>query len=154
MLLFLKIKNTDMEKFRVLEDDATADIAYFAYGKSLEEMYENAALGLFSLIAELQKVDERQVDLITVEAEDREALMLDFLNELIYRWDTEGVLFSSFSCELDETSEGLKLVAECKGEVFDEERHEINAEVKAVTYFGMEVKKENDTWKTKVTPDV
>lgn len=143
-----------MDKFKVLEDDATADIAYLAYGKSLEEMYENAALGLFSLITDIQNVEKRQVDFITIEAEDREALLIDFLNDLLYKWDVEKVLFSNFSCELNEEEESLKLTAECRGEAFDKEKHKIKAEVKAVTYFGMEIKEKDGIWETKITPDV
>ncbi len=143
-----------MERFRVLEDDATADIAYVAYGKSLEEMYENAALGLFSLMTDIDSVESVQIDFIKVEAEDREALMLDFLNELIYRWDVDKVLFSDFSCKIKEVEDGLVMTAKCRGETFDEERHVMKVGVKAVTYFGMEVRERCGVWETKITPDV
>lgn len=144
-----------MEKrFEVIEDDATADIAYVARGGSLEEMYENAALGLFGIITDLEDVEEMQTDVITVEAEDREALLLDFLNELLYRWDVDRVLFSVFSCDLKEKEDGLELTAECRGEAFDGERHEAKVGVKAVTYFGMEIKEEDGAWTGRITLDV
>ncbi len=143
-----------MDKFKVLEDEATADIAFVAYGKSLEELYENAGIGIFSLITKIEDVDQIQVDLITIEAEDREALMLDFLNELVYRWDTEKILFSDFSCSIDESDGSLRLSAECRGEIFDEDKHKIKASIKAVTYFGMKIVEEDGIWKSKITPDV
>ncbi|MFP4116387.1 MAG: archease, partial [Candidatus Aenigmatarchaeota archaeon] len=138
--------------FEILEDEATADIAYLAHGESLEELYENAAFGLFSIITDPDKVREMQTDLVSVAAEDREALLLDFLNELLYLWDVEKVLFSEFSCEIREDGE-LEISAECSGEKFDPERHEAKVEVKAVTYFGMEVTEEDGIWKAKVTLD-
>ncbi len=154
MFIFLKSEGKGMKKFEVLEEEATADVAYKAYGESLEEMYSNAALGLFSLITDIKSVDVKQVDLITVEAEDKEALLLDFLNELIYRWDVEKILFSDFSCEISKEGEGLVLKAECKGETFDGERHKVKTEIKAITYFGMKVEKKDGIWETIITPDV
>lgn len=143
-----------MHKFKILEDEATADVAYEAYGSSLEEMYRNAALALFSLMTDLDQVEEQQTDLFVVEAEDKEALLLDFLNELLYKWDVEKVLFSSFSCETENTENGWKITTECKGEKFDPDRHEIKMEVKAVTYFDMKVEKKNGRWVGKVTLDI
>ncbi len=140
--------------FEIIKEDATADIAYFAYGRSLAGMYENAALGLFSIITDLDKVDKIQTDMVTVEAEDREALLLDFLNELLYRWDVDKVLFSDFACELLEEDGRFVITAECKGESFDERKHSAKAGVKAVTYFGMEVVEEGGIWRAKITLDV
>ncbi|MFP4116746.1 MAG: archease [Candidatus Aenigmatarchaeota archaeon] len=144
-----------MEKrFEIIEDEATADIAYRAYGETLEEMYESAALGLFDIITDIEDVNTLQTDLITVSAEDREALLLDFLNELLYRWDVDKVLFSKFSCDLQTKDGSLELSANCEGEKFDAERHENRVEVKAVTYFGMEIQEEEGVWTGKITIDV
>lgn len=143
-----------MQPFKILEEEATADIAYEAYGRSLEEMYQNAAFGLFSIMTDLEGVEERQTDMFAVEAEDKEALLLDFLNELLYKWDVEKVLFSDFTCEIQDVEDGLKITAKCKGEKFDPDKHEVKVEIKAVTYFDMEVEKEEGRWKGKVTLDV
>ncbi len=142
------------KRFKVLDDDATADIAYVVYGNSLKEIYENAAIGLFSILTDIEKVDRVQTDLVVLTAEDREALLLDFLNELLYSWEVGGVLPRDFSCEIDETDGGLELSCECEGELFDPEKHEIKAAVKAVTYFDMEITQEDGSWKAKVTLDV
>jgi len=141
-------------KFRILEDEATADLAFEAYGKNLEKMYENSALALFSIMTDLEDVEVRERDLIVVEAEDREALLLDFLNELIYRREVDRVLFSDFKCDIEETGEGLKISADCSGEKFDRSEHEAKVEVKAVTYFGMEIEEEGGSWRAKVTLDL
>lgn len=143
-----------MEKFKLLEEEATADVAYEAYGRSLEEMYGNAAFGLFSIMADIENVEEQQTDVFVVQAEDKEALLLDFLNELLYKWDTENVLFSDFSCEVEVVKEGYRITVECEGERFDPDRHRIKVEIKAVTYFDMEVVEEEGRWKGKVTLDI
>ncbi|MFB6216053.1 MAG: archease [Candidatus Aenigmatarchaeota archaeon] len=143
-----------MEKFRLLEEEATADIAYEAYGESLEEMYQNAAVALFSVMTDLDRVEKQQTDVFTVQAEDKEALLLDFLNELLYKWDVENVLFSDFACEVKTEKSGYKIVTECEGEGFDPDKHEMKVEIKAVTYFDMEVEEEGGVWTARVTLDI
>lgn len=143
-----------MKKFKILGDEATADIAYEAYGETLEEMYSNAAVALFSVMTSLDSVEEQQTDVFTVQAEDKQALLLDFLNELLYKWDTEKVLFKDFSCEIQSEQSGYKIVTECSGEAFNPDKHEMKVEIKAVTYFDMEVKEENGVWKGHVTLDI
>lgn len=142
------------EQFKILEDAATADLAFEAYGQSLEEMYQNAALALFSIMTNTDEVDEIQTDVFVVEAEDKEALLLDFLNELLYKWDAERVLFSGFACEVHTTEEGYKIMTEARGEAFDPEKHELKSEVKAVTYFDMSVEEEEGVWTGRVTLDM
>jgi SHS2 domain-containing protein len=69
-------------KFEVVEH--TADIGIKVYGKNLQQLYENAAYGMFSLLLDLEKVRPDKKLKISVEGGDPESLLVNWLNELIY----------------------------------------------------------------------
>jgi SHS2 domain-containing protein len=120
--------------FEVLEH--TADAGIVASGATWNELFANAALGMFSLMAELDGVRPAVERRIEVEAADREALMVLWLTELLYYLDAEELLFSRFEVEkADET----RLRARVFGERIDPERHRLHMGVKAVTRHMLEV---------------
>ena len=127
-----------MERFKLIEH--TADIGLAAYGQDLKEAFANAAYGMFSIIAGLENVKEKETRRVAVTADDIESLLFEWLNALLYYFDVEQLLFNVFDIlELEET----KLVADCRGEVFDPARHEIKTGVKSATYHLLEVDKKN-----------
>ncbi len=128
-----------MKKFDLIEH--TADIGLTAYGQNLAEAFSNAAYGLFSLITDLRKV--RQVESRTVELQEKnpEDLLFEWLNHLIYLFDTEQIVFKE--CEIQEF-DGHKIKAVCHGEKVDPERHEIKLGVKAATYHQLKVDAEKN----------
>lgn len=118
--------------------DHTADIGIIAYGANLAEAFSNAARALFSLITEPEDVKEALYRDIEIEAPDEENLLVGWLNELIYRFDTENILFKRFDItHLDST--GLK--ARGYGEKADSSRHKLKTGVKGATYYMLEVSK-------------
>lgn len=126
-----------MEKrFEVI--DHTADIGIAAYGANLREAFANAAYALFSLMVDLGNVADVLCCKAEVTAENREDLLVAWLNELIYLFEVENVLFQRF--EIDEISE-TRLRASCYGEKIDPERHRIKMAVKAATYHMLKVEK-------------
>ena len=127
-----------MKRFDIINH--TADIGIVAYGKELKEAFANAAYAMFTLIADLEGVEETVCHEIEVQAEDRESLLVSWLNELLYLFDTEGIIFSRFKIkELGET--GLK--AEGYGEPLDKTRHSLKSGVKAATYHMLRMSKDN-----------
>ncbi len=126
-----------MKKFDIIEH--TADIGIVAYGRELKEAFANAAYAMFTLIADLEGVGEDIRRQIEVEAGDRESLLVSWLNELLYLFDVEGIIFKKFKVtELSETS----LKAEGYGELIDKARHSLKAGVKAATYHMLRVEKD------------
>ena len=71
-------------KFKVLEDVAIADIAFEAYGKNLNELFENSALAIFEESADLNKVEGKEKKSVKIEADNIENLLFDFLSELLF----------------------------------------------------------------------
>lgn len=120
--------------FEVL--DHTADVGIIAYGADTKQAFVNAARGLFSLITELNDIDENLYRDIEVTAVDEEGLLVDWLNELIYRFDTDNLLFRRFDItEFDRH----RLKARAYGERVDSSRHRLKTGVKAATYHLLEI---------------
>ncbi len=116
------------KRFAVIEH--TADIGIVAYGADLREAFANAAYGLFSLITEPRKLREALAWEIEVEGEDAEDLLVAWLNEFLFLFDVEHLLFKRFAIEaLTET----RLKAKAYGERFDPQRHRLKRGIKAVT---------------------
>ena len=107
-----------------------------AYGKSLAEAFANAAYGLFSLIVEPNKVKEKESRKVTVQAQDAESLLFNWINELIYIFEVERLLFKSF--DITEFT-GKRLEATCWGEKYDPSRHQLKTGVKSATYHMLKV---------------
>jgi len=128
-----------MRRFRLLKH--TADIGLVASGTSLAEAFANAAYGLFSIIAELRSVRETESRKLELAEENPEDLLYEWLNNLIYLFDTEMLIFKRFEMlEFD----GKKLRAECFGERYDPSRHHLRTGVKAATYHLLRVDREKN----------
>jgi SHS2 domain-containing protein len=87
---------------------------------------------------------------IRVQGDDLSYLLFDWLNELLYRWDTEHLLFSRFVVRVSEDG----LVGTAWGEPLDRERHALAHEVKAITYHGLKVEQVADGWLAEVIVDI
>jgi SHS2 domain-containing protein len=128
-----------MKKFELIEH--TADIGLVSNGKTLAEAFANAAYGMFSIIAELENVREHESRLVEVVEEDWEGLLFEWLNYLLYLFDTEMVIFKRF--EVLEFEE-YRLKAECYGEKYDSSRHQLKTGIKSATYHLLKVDREKN----------
>ena len=140
-----------MKKFEFL-DITTADVCFVAYGKTLDELFENAGLALFEVMINTKNIQPKIEKIIKVKGHDLLSLMFDWLNELIYYSDKDNIAFSSFNVKIDEKE--FELEAVCKGEEIDRDKHEVRTSVKSATYHRMEIKKEGDVWKAQVILDI
>ena len=130
-------------KFEFLEH--TADILIAAHGQNMEEAFENAALAMFEVMTDSAKVDPEQEDSVEVEAEDEYALLYNWLEALLVKFEVNGMLYSKFKINtIQDTSESFKLNSTIWGEKFNPEKHTQKVAVKAVTYHRMEIIKEID----------
>src|SRR5207249_482443 len=120
---------------RCEEIDHTADVAIRAYGRSLDELFANAAEGMSSLIADLSTVKPIGEVEVRLNADDIPTLFLRWLSELLYVHETQRFLFSSFDVHVA----GTALVGHARGETIDKSRHELKLAIKAVTRHGLTV---------------
>ncbi len=109
--------------------DHTADIGALAYGRTLPEAFENAALAMFSVMADLSTVGEKEVRDIEVEGDSPEELLVAWLSELLYLSDTQQMVFRRFA--IDQMDHHLR--GQAWGEPIDRDRHALGSGVKAVT---------------------
>jgi len=107
-----------------------------AYGKDLAEAFANAAYGMFSIIVDPDEVEEKETRHFELKEEDKEGLLFEWLNSLLYYFDVDGLIFKRF--DIVEFGEG-HLKADCWGEKFDPERHHLKTGVKSATYYMLEV---------------
>ena len=135
------------ERFEFIEH--TADIALRAFGRDRREVYESAALGLLEAMVARKTVRAEDEETIEVEGADPVDLLVAWLHEVLYRFDT-GHVFASVTVN---TVSDRRLTATLLGEPFDPERHEVINEIKAVTYHGARVEEEEDAWVAEVVFD-
>ena len=141
-----------MEKYRFLPH--TADVMFEAFGNTVEELFENAAIALEETMVKTSTVKQGQSYEITLDSEDITDLLYDFLSELIFVKDTENLLFSRFGIVISHENKEYKLFAKCEGEKINSEKHQLIDDAKAVTMHEFEVVQDNDKWYAKVIVDV
>lgn len=125
-----------MKKYEYFE--ATADIGLKAYGKDLNEAFENAGLAIFNIISDTSGIDALKEIEFEVTSEDEVSLLYDYLEELLFYHEIEFMLFSEFHVEIDDD---LHLKAKIIGEEIDWNKHERKTEIKAITFHMMDVKR-------------
>ncbi len=130
--------------------DVTADVGVKAYGATLNEVFENAAIAVFQVMCDTTMVAPRKKKKVLVRADDLGGLLCEWLTQLLGLKDIYGMMFSRFKVHVDE--EKIALDGEAWGEE-TREKHSIKTDVKAVTYHMMEVKK-NDLWRGRFILDV
>ncbi|MDD4650997.1 MAG: archease [Methanothrix sp.] len=141
-----------MIAFEYLEH--TADIKFRAYGKTAEEMLSNAAAALFNCMVRPETIAVKETWRVELQAEDLEDLAYQWLSEIVFLFETESSVFSTFSVRLEQNATALcRLQAEIGGERIDLLRHAFANEVKAITRHKFGIKK-NDVWCIQVILDV
>ena len=118
----------------------TADAYLAAYGKDLSEAFENAAAAMFNVMTQIEKICPAVEDEVEVSGEDEYALLYNWLEALLLRFELKGMLYSEFKVlQLNQGSHGFELKAELRGERFDPKKHLSKVGIKAVTYHQMEI---------------
>ncbi len=121
--------------------DHTADIGITAYGNDHAEVFSTAANAMFSLIAELDSVEEKVGCHIEKTEGGMEVLLVSWLNELLYIYETEHMLLKRFDIiHLDEKH----IEAIAWGEKIDRAKHELKTDIKAATYHLLSIDQSRD----------
>jgi SHS2 domain-containing protein len=135
--------------YRFLEH--TADAGLSATGASLAEVFASAADGLAALLCEPETVNPCSSIDVEASAGDVESLLVQWLSEVNYRFEVDRFAFRSFDVH-DVSETHVKGIG--RGERIDPERHRIGAQVKAITYHQLEVKRDGDRWSARVIVDI
>ncbi|MFQ5621548.1 MAG: archease [Candidatus Nanoarchaeia archaeon] len=140
-------------KYKFLEH--TADIAFEAYGKDLNELFQNAALAVgATTIPTIEKVETKEAKEIELTADSLGQLLIDFLEELVFIKDTLHLVFSDIQCAVSKAQEHAHIRATLKGEKIDDKKHELGNDIKAVTYHDFKLEETKEGWKCYIILDI
>ena len=131
--------------------DHPADVGFVAYGRTLEELFENAALAMLTLACDLDTIEERESRAVAASGNDKESLLYAWLAEILAVADAEQLVFR----RADATAiDGGHVRGTLYGEAFDKKRHHAGTYIKAVTYHQLKVEQAAEGWKARVYLDV
>ena len=139
----------DARGFEVLEHPA--DIGFRAFGSTLPGLYRAAAIAMLSIAGNPEAAEPREERRLTVESGDRESLMVDWLNEVLYWFDGGLFAFRDFRVESLSAS---RIEAVGMGEPRDPDRHRARLIVKAATYHQLVVAERGGRWVAEVYLDI
>jgi len=141
--------------YRYLEDVATADVAFEAWGASLEELFTAAADATMNVMVEdLATIEKKEERSFQVEDEAVDMLLFKFLQELIFYKDAQLLLLRIQSVTIDRQNAHLSLTATSYGEQLNPEKHSLNVDVKAVTLHRFRVEQTDRGWEASVILDI
>ncbi|MDV0446454.1 Protein archease [Methanosarcinaceae archaeon Ag5] len=135
--------------------DHIADTRFIAYGDSLEHVFENSALAMFNVIADVSNISPEVEFDVEVYASELEDLLVHFLSELLFLFDAEETLFGNITVhEIQQTNGIYSVTATISGEPIDSSKQNFRTEVKAVTYNHIRVEKTDSGFETEVVLDL
>ena len=131
--------------------DHTADLGIRVRAGSLEQLFAEAAQALLStIVLNSDDVESNISRVISIQSPELELTLVDWLSELLFLYETEGLVFSKFHVSLD----GTNLQATCYGQHVDEAIHKLHHEVKAITYHQLKVVRVDGQWLAEVIVDI
>jgi len=138
-----------MKRFELI--DISGDAGIRAFGHSLEDLFLNAAAGMYSLITDPGGVVPRKSIDIKAEAASSEGLLVSWLNELIFHFDAYG--FIGRDIHIQKLNNTL-IISTIDGEDFVPERHGRGLLIKAATYHKLKIERKEDHWEADVIFDI
>jgi SHS2 domain-containing protein len=129
----------------------TADVGLHAYGQSLAELFIHAAQGMESLMVPPEQIRPLTSREIAVEGHDSVSLLIAWLNELIFLFDVEYLLFRDVSID---TITETRLIGRATGEPYDAQRHELSSAIKAVTWHEAAVNLTDQGYQARIIFDI
>ena len=133
--------------------DHTADVGLRIRGDDLDDLFRTAAEGVIDyIVVNRDAVCVEALESLSLDAESTLDLLVTWLNELIFRSETQHRLYSHFDVRV--AADGLHLHAEIGGESIDHDRHVLDHEVKAVTHHGLSLAREGRGWLAELILDI
>lgn len=141
--------------YEFLEDEATADVAFEAWGKDLEEVFRSAAEATLNIMVDnpedIKPLERRSLELSN---EALDLLLFDFLQQLIYYKDAELLLLRVPEVRVEGRDGAWRLRAVAQGERLDSARHRQIVDVKAVTLHHFRLEQIPGGWRAHVILDI
>lgn len=144
-----------MIKYRFLENIATADIAFEAFGENLDEVFENSAEALTAVMVDPKDVKSLKDHELKIKKKGIEELLFVFLSELVFLKDAKQLLFSKIKIKIKKlTTRDYQLKANMWGEKINPKKHHLRSDVKAVTWHMFKLEKKREGWYAQIILDI
>jgi len=138
--------------YELTDKDTSADVGLIVTGQNLIELFTDAALGMTSIMVDIDGLKGERERPIDMTGETLEDLLYRWLSEIIYIKDAERFLLRSCRIELDEGKSVLK--GKLFGDTIDPARQVLKIDVKAVTFYKFKIEKVGDLWRGEVVFDL
>ncbi len=140
-----------MERYRMLKDEATADIAFIAYGKTLNELFRNIAIAVSNvMVLNVKREGDKKIE-FRIHSKNLDYLVVDFINKIIFYKDYKNILITDAEVEIDKK---LNLKCHATGEKLEKLKDNFLADVKAATLHDLTIKNEKGLIRCKIVLDV
>ena len=141
--------------FEFLDEVAIADVAFEAWGETIEEMFISAADATMNvMVADLEKIERRERREIEISSDALDMLLFNLLQEIIFFKDAEQLLLRIEAAKIEHENGGYVVKATSWGEEIDPGRHQLVVDVKAVTLHKFKVEQTPRGWETFVILDI
>jgi protein archease len=141
--------------YRFLDDAPTADTGFAAGGATLDECFRSAAdATLATMLANPESLRAIERRSVTVRHEDLELALVKLLDELVYYKDAESLLLRASDVRVERRADEWVVTAVLEGEAIDRSRHELAADVKAITVHRLRVGRTAHGWEATVVLDI
>ena len=138
-----------MKKYE--QTDHTADLGLKIFGNSLPNLFANAGYAQCDTLTDISKISPTTKQTFLLQRETTEELLVEWMGNLLYTFETEELLFSKFNIlSIDKNS----LSAEAEGEFFNTDIHFIKNGIKAVTYHKLKIEEKSGLWQAEVVLDI
>lgn len=141
--------------YRYIDSVTVSDVAFTARGKTVEKLFLacwDATLNV--MVGNPQAIDKKIIKKFEIKNRDLDMLLFDFLQELIYYKDAEGIFLRIEHITIHRSDTGYSLSADVKGERIDRSKHKVLVDVKAVTMYRFNVEHVGGIWHATVVLDV
>ncbi|MBI2360235.1 MAG: archease [Deltaproteobacteria bacterium] len=141
--------------YKYLEDVAIADVAFEAWGATLEELFTAAAEATMNImVADLATITSGEKRKIALEEENLDLLLFNFLQELVFYKDAERLLLRVAKVRIEQGDGIVRVEAELYGEELNPRKHDLGVDVKAITLHQFQVEHSAGAWRANVIVDV
>ena len=141
-------------RYRVLEDIALADTAFEATGDSPSELFLAAGQAIIETLADPHRVQPACTRSFEHRDRDLAALLFTWLSDIVYLKDAEGLVFRETQARVSREHDTWLFQGSLSGEPIDPARHELRADIKAITKHLYEVREEAGQWIARVVLDI
>lgn len=141
--------------YRYLDDIATADVAFEAWGKDIEELFIASADATMNvMVNDLKTIGRKKEIRFELVHEELDLLLFNFLNEFLFYKDSQRLLLRVKKLTIKRQNSKHILAAIVSGEELNSKRHQLQVDVKAVTLHKFSVERTGDRWKANVILDI